>query len=286
MILYSDRWEGVKEMLIDVHTHVGGDKLGFFMTEDMLLKEMEKYHIDYCIVSNGDSVEFDHKFNSIPAELQVSQKDSFLRTIQFARENPGKIGIMPWIKPSTEEMDEELEQLIRKNLDIVKGIKVHPYHSKTFFHSDKMDAYVELAQKYELPVMSHTGGCEEADAKYVYEMALRYPKVNFIMAHMGLGTDNKEAIELMEKAENLYADTAWVPISSTIEIIKRVGSKRVFFGSDSPIDGIDTYDNNGKGESSVYRDYFFKLEEMIGEEAYKDLMYRNAMEFFKIKLSV
>ncbi|MBQ3512206.1 MAG: amidohydrolase family protein [Lachnospiraceae bacterium] len=269
-------------MLIDMHTHIGGAKVGFVMSEDMILQEMEKYHVDYCIVSNGDSAEFDHELNPLPKEFQVSQKDSFLRTIQFARRNPGKIGIMPWIKPATEGMDEELEQLIRENRDIVKGIKVHPFHSNTFFHSDRMEPYIELAQKYELPVMSHTGGCEAADAKYVYEMALKYPKVNFIMAHMGLGTDNKDAINLMEKADNLYADTAWVPVSSTIEIIKRFGSKRIFFGSDSPIDGVDTYYFNREGKPSMYREYFHGLEEVIGTEAYKDLMYRNAMEFFKI----
>lgn len=271
-------------MLIDMHTHIGGDEGGFTMNEDMILQEMEKYHVDYVIVSNGDSMEYDHELKLIPKERQVSQKDSFLRTIQFARNNLGKIGVMPWVKPATERMNEELEQLICENLDIVKGIKVHPYHSNTFFHSEKMKPYLELAEKYELPVMSHTGGCEAADAKYVYEMALKYPKINFIMAHMGLGTDNQEAISYMEKAQNLYADTAWVPVSSTIEIIKRVGSKRIFFGSDSPIDGVDTYDCNPKGEPSMYREYFYGLEDVIGVEAYKDLMYRNAMEFFKIHL--
>ena len=271
-------------MLSDMHTHIGGAKVGFIMTEDMILQEMEKYHVDYCIVSNGDSAEFGHDLKPLPEEFQMSQTESFLRAIRFARKNPGKIGVMPWIKPATEGMNEELEQLIRENRDIVKGIKVHPFHSNTFFHSERMEPYVELAQKYELPVMSHTGGCEAADAKYVYEMALKYPKVNFILAHMGLGTDNKEAINFMEKAENLYADTAWVPVTSTIEIIKRFGSKRIFFGSDSPIDGVDTYYYNREGQPSMYREYFDGLEDVIGTEAYQDLMYQNAIEFFKIKL--
>ena len=30
-------------MLIDMHTHIGGAKVGFIMTEDMILQEMEKY---------------------------------------------------------------------------------------------------------------------------------------------------------------------------------------------------------------------------------------------------
>lgn len=270
-------------MIIDTHVHLA-NLLGFEMTEEMVLTSMQKYNIDYSIVSNGDSVEFDHDLKPLPVKEQISQADSFRRSIRFARENLGKIGIMPWIKPSTEHADEEFEDLIRQNLDIVKGIKVHPYHSKTFFDSECMEPYIGLAEKYNLPVVSHTGGCEEAHPKYVYHMAVRHPDVNFVMAHMGLGTDNSEALNLMEKADNLYADTTWVPVSTTVEVIRRYGSKRVMFGSDNPIDGVDTYYCNKKGEPSLYREYFNGLEELIGREAYADLMYRNAIDFFNIDI--
>lgn len=139
-----------------------------------------------------------------------------------------------------------------------------------------------MMEKYHLPMVSHTGGCEEASPKYVYNMAKKYPGVNFIMAHMGLGTDNKEAVDLMAKADNLYADTTWVPVSTTVEVIRRYGSKRVMFGSDSPIDGVDTYDCNKNGEPSLYREYFNGIEKIIGHRAYEDLMYKNAIRIFNI----
>ena len=87
------------------------------------------------------------------------------------------------------------------------------------------------------------------------------------MTHMGLGTDNKLAIDLMEKAENLFADTTtWVPIETTVEVIRRYGSRRVMFGSDNPLDGVDTYAYNSYGEPSVYKQYFDDLKEMISYE--------------------
>ena len=55
------------------------------------------------------------------------------------------------------------------------------------------------------------------------------------------------------------------------------------FGSDSPIDGVDTYAFNGYGEESLYQKYFNGLEEVIGKDAYADLMYKNAMRIFEIK---
>lgn len=270
-------------MVIDTHVHVG-NMVGFNMNEDMILRMMDKYGIDYCIVSNGDSVEYGHDLTPIPIEMQVSQAESFERSIRFARKYPNRIGIMPWIKPATEHADNTLEQMIQDNADIVKGIKVHPYHSKTFFDAPCMESYIELAEKYYLPVVSHTGGCEEASPVYVYHMAKRYPNVNFVMVHMGLGTDNRQAVELMGQADNLYADTTWVPMSTTIEVMKRYGSKRVVFGSDSPIDGVDTYAHNPKGEPSMYQGYFNDMENLIGTEAYADLMYRNAQRLFHISL--
>lgn len=268
-------------MIIDTHVHIT-NMLGFNMTEEMVIRMMDKYNIDYCIVSNGDAAEYGHDLKPIPKELQVSQSEAFMRSIRFARKYSGRIGIMPWIKPATESADEELDKLIRNNRDIVKGIKVHPYHSKTFFDAECMESYIELARKYNLPVVSHTGGCEEADPIHVYNMAKKYRDVNFVMAHMGLGTDNQEAVELMAKADNLYSDTTWVPMSTAVEVIKRYGSHRIVFGSDSPIDGVDTYDHNPKGEKSVYQDYFNNIESIIGTEAYEDLMYKNAKKLFNI----
>ena len=148
---------------------------------------------------------------------------------------------------------------------------------------EKVKPYLELAKKYKLPVVSHTGGCEEASPIHMYEAAKAYPEIPFVMVHMGLGSDNKEALELLGKADNLYGDTAWVPMETTIEAIRRYGSKKMIFGSDMPIDGVDTYFCNGKGERSLYQDYFHILPEKVTEDEYKDLMYRNAIELFGFK---
>ena len=56
------------------------------------------------------------------------------------------------------------------------------------------------------------------------------------------------------------------------------------FGSDAPIDGVDTYLCNPKGERSLYQDYFEVLPQMISEEAYADLMYKNAIKIFGIPI--
>lgn len=270
-------------MRIDTHVHIGGDKLGFAMSEDLVTGAMKKYGIDYALVSNADASEVDHEQKLLPKELQVSQEEALERVLKFARKNSGKIGVGVWVKPLQEKVTLRLEKLIEDNLDIIYAIKLHPFHSNISPVDERTIPFLEMANKYKLAVVSHTGGCKNAEPVYVYEAAKMFPEVSFVMVHMGLGSDNKAALDLLGKADNLYGDTAWVPMETTIEAIRRYGSKKMLFGSDTPIDGLDTYFCNPKGERSVYQDYFHVLPEKISPEAYDDLMWRNAVEVFKLR---
>ena len=269
-------------MIIDSHVHIGGEAVGFHMTEDMVIESMEKYHIDFSIVSNADAGEMTHKQELLPKELQMTQEDALKKMIAFARKYPDKIGVAVWTKPYLQGVTKELEELIKNNLDLIYAIKLHPFHSNTAPTDEKVLPYLELAEKYNLAVVSHTGGCTAASPTNLYEAAKLFSKVSFVMVHMGLGSDNKEALDLLGKADNLYGDTTWVPMATTIEAIKRYGCKKMIFGSDAPIDGVDTYLCNPKGERSVYQDYFHLIQDKIGKEAYESLMYQNAIEVFHI----
>ena len=269
-------------MIIDMHVHIG-NALGWNMTEEMVLESMKRYNIDFSIVSNTESVRYDHNFNEVPKEEQHPQIEALKRSIKFARKYPDKIGVMPWIRPESERLTNDFKEYIKDNLDVIYGIKMHPYHSHLAFDSSNLDEYLNLAEELKLPVLIHTGGCDEASPERVYNMALKYPNVNFIMGHMDLGTDNENAIKYIAKLPNLYGDTAWVPIESTIKAINTFGSEKILFGSDNPIDGVDTYYCNPKGESSLYQKYFNDLKDMISKEDYDNIMYKNSIKLFNIE---
>ena len=63
-------------MIIDSHVHIGGETVGFDMSEATVLLGMEKYHIDICLVSNGDASEYGHDLEIVPEEIQVDQKSA------------------------------------------------------------------------------------------------------------------------------------------------------------------------------------------------------------------
>lgn len=269
-------------MRIDTHVHIGGEKLGFQMNEDMVIESMKKYQIDYAIVSNIDAAEVDHQQIVFPEAYQISQEAALERVLHFAKKNPDKIGAAVWAKPRLQGVTQELERLIRENREWIYAIKLHPFHSNVAPNDERVIPYLELANKYRLPIVSHTGGGEAASPQKLFEAAKMFSTIPFVMVHMGLGSNNREALDLLGKADNLYGDTTWVSMETTIEAIKRYGSKKILFGSDAPIDGVDTYLCNPKGERSIYQDYFHILPEKISKEAYEDLMYRNAIELFGI----
>ena len=72
-------------MRIDTHVHIGGDSVGFLMSESIVIEAMQKYDIDYALVSNGDAAEVDHEQKLLPEEFQISQEAALERTLKFAR---------------------------------------------------------------------------------------------------------------------------------------------------------------------------------------------------------
>ncbi|MDP4143994.1 MAG: amidohydrolase family protein [Bacillota bacterium] len=262
-------------MIIDTHAHIGKvDK--FNMPEEILIESMNKYNIDYCLVSNIEGIEFDNDQKPIPVELQRSQKEINKAAINFAKDYPTRIGVLLWAKTSTEGCTKEFENMIISNRGVVYGIKFHPYHANTPFDSLKVEEYIKLAEKYDLTVVVHTAASSESSPREVYNMAIKHPGINFVMVHMGLGTDNEEAIELISKLPNLYGDTTWVKPKNSLKMIKKCGIDKLLLGTDSPIDGVDTYANQ------FYQTYFNNFKNVLSPEDYSKLMYKNAVRLFKL----
>lgn len=268
-------------MIIDSHAHIG-KILNFNMNTEELLYSMEKYGIDFSLFSNIEAAEFSHKGFKVPFFLSKPQNRLLEKTIAEARKAPDKLGVLAWCKIYKETPDKEFRRLIADNRDIVYGIKLHPFHSRTRPDDEKLEPFYKLAAEFELPIVSHTGGCEEARSLHLYSAAKKHPELNFVMVHMDLGTDNREALDLLGKLPNLYGDTTWVPVKTTVEAIRCCGSKKMLFGTDNPIDGKDTLLYNKTGDRSLYQEYFNELKELLPEDEYADLMYRNAKELFKI----
>ena len=261
-------------MIIDSHAHIGRI-LVYNLSYKRVLLSMEKYGVDFSLVSCFESIENDDKGKPVPWIAQKRQNRVLKRTVKAVKKAPDKLGALIWLKIRQELPNKRTIRLIEKYRKYIYGIKLHPYRSKTAPDEPRLQPIIDLARRFNLPVVSHTGNCEEADSVHLYNLAKANPDVNFVAVHMDIDTDSKNVIARMKELPNLYGDTTWVPYENVVNAAKTCGSEKVLFGSDSPMDGKDTLQYSKK--------FFVDLREELGAEAHENIMHKNAERLFKIK---
>ncbi|MDJ0866375.1 MAG: amidohydrolase family protein [Myxococcota bacterium] len=122
-----------------------------------------------------------------------------------------------------------------------RAVKLHPAAQRFFPDApEAMDVYAACA-RLRLPVVFH-GGRAGIEPEYThqftlmrhYEGALRaFPEVPFVLGHAG-ARDVADAIPLARRYPNAWLDIHGQGVSRLAELIDRVGSERLLFGSDWP----------------------------------------------------
>lgn len=234
-------------MLIDSHTHIGcidykvGKNKVFTLAGEDLIAAMKKYSVDYALVSSIEGAEFDSDGRLAPVDKQVPQLQSFKNLLQFIRNNGDSLKALLWIKPYTEKTTAALEEFITENRKYIAGFKMHPSLSRMKFTDERFSPYLDLASDLKMPVQVHTENDGFSNVEYAGMIAGRYPNTDFVMVHMGLGSDNSEAMGLIRESGNIYGDTCEVKPGNVISAIEECGSQKILFGTDAVVHGIDTY---------------------------------------------
>jgi predicted TIM-barrel fold metal-dependent hydrolase len=108
-------------------------------------------------------------------------------------------------------------------------------------------------------------------------MAAIFPELKFVMVHMGMDSDNSEAIALIKETSNIYGDTCVVKHKNVIKAIKECGADKILFGTDSIVNGIDTY--------KKYIPLVEKIKETFAEEEVIKVLGLNCMTIFNLPVS-
>jgi len=144
----------------------------------------------------------------------------------------------------------------------IRGLKVYLGYFHKYAYDDVYRGFYELAAKYGVPVIFHTGDNYDRNAKVKFahpltidEVAVDFRDTNFIIAHMG-NPWTIDAGEVIYKNANVYGDLSGLFLGSkeTMEgvderdledIIKAyrwVGDpKKFLYGSDWPITSMKPY---------------------------------------------
>lgn len=259
---------------IDAHAHLASwpslRKCGNFIIESN-----KSHNIDFSLISNADAAEFPSV--KTRCKMGKSTLDCLKQAVNFAKKHEGHIGTGVWFRPFFELPNEELINYIKENKKYIYCLKFHPYCEKLKITSRKLIPWIRLARELDLPILVHTAYDEFSSILELEKVAKENKDINFIAAHLELCSDNEVAIEVMKRVNNIYADTAWVNIDKTIRVLNEIGEDRIMFGSDNPIDGLNTLDN------PMYLSYF-NNDANIEYSTYKKLMRDNAIKVYKLDL--
>lgn len=263
-------------MIVDAHAHIASwpsEKKCVFN----LKRSMEKYHISYALLSNCDCSEF--LDNGKRNRNALSAIEGAKRVLRLVKKEPNRFGLALWVNPHYEKVNDELVSFIEENRKYIFAIKIHPYESRLKISDKRMAPYLELARRFELPLLFHTAADPYSDIALLSRLAKKNPDLCFVAAHLQLCSDNEIGIKMLKETPNLYADTAWVRMSIAKRVMKEIGPERIMFGTDNPIDGLDTLDNE------MYRAYF-KNEERLNKSQKERLFATNAINLYKLPLNI
>lgn len=177
-----------------------------------------------------------------------------------------------------------VEQLL-KNKKII-GLKIFPGYHPVYPNDKRYFPFYELAAKYTVPVIIHTGDTfgSQYMVKYshplaVDEIAIKFSRTTFILAHLGFPWV-RDATELVYKNDNVYADlsafcigcapkTPAYVISDIRFALEASGRPDKFlYGSDWPL--VDM------GE------YIKIIKRAVPQEYHAQIFYENAKKVFKL----
>jgi uncharacterized protein len=210
-------------MIFDIHAHIGETKFADrLITADVILKIMDASGIDKAVLLPTFSTGRVLPASQIQKEVQKAPD----RLVGFALVNPKAPGAV-----------NDFEEAVIKYG--AKGLKIHPVFM-ALAADDETWVYplVEKAWELDVPVMFHSGEAPFATPWQIGLVAQDFPEATIIMEHMGCDamvfTD--AAIKMAKRAENLILGTTGVVYDFPItKAVKAIGSDRVVYGSEMPI---------------------------------------------------
>jgi Predicted metal-dependent hydrolase of the TIM-barrel fold len=206
-------------MVIDAHCHIGNGRYKK-LNVDELIQSMDSCGIDKSII--------------VPVEeyIAVNNEEGNEYILNAVKRNKNRLyGFAvanPWYGQKAVEN-------IKRYLDYgLRGVKLNPSVQGFLLNDELVYPIIAAAQSYGVPVYFHTGTPVHSLPLQLRDLAINFPKVNFIMGHMGAHDFNYDIINAVKNVNNIFLETS-MSISDVIErAINEGGANKVIFGSNTP----------------------------------------------------
>jgi len=243
-----------KAKIIDNHVHLNISSKSEAKVENLLVS-MEKNKIDFAIAL---AAYFPRKSGSISNNEILSLTRQYENVLVF-----GSLDV----EHDLEKGARELGNLL--NLEKIFGIKIYPGYQFIYPNDKKLDKVYELALKFGVPVMFHsglvyrnTGKMKYTDPYFIDEVATDFPDLRIIVSHLGDPLISK-TVAVAHKNPNVWLDMSGLISNTTkgrnrqekwrrlnVELMKKkiteaiielAGVEKIIFGTDWPISSHEAY---------------------------------------------
>jgi predicted TIM-barrel fold metal-dependent hydrolase len=160
------------------------------------------------------------------------------RLHQFVRLHPTRFIGFAYCTPmlQRDRMLRELERAIDQ-LGFA-AIKIYPLYGEIAMNDPRWDPVYQFAHDRGLAIIAHTGSQPSVEPRLVMDVAPRFPRANFVLAHAGnLPAQRLQAIAAARTFANVYIETCTTFRSPGVieQLVEGVGAEKVIYGSDMPL---------------------------------------------------
>ncbi len=225
----------------------------------LFINTIEQIGLNYVFLKNYEAA---NEFGSNMSQHSANQK-----MFEIINQNPKKFKGILWAKPK--ESDPGLIEPFltnKKYKNVFTGIALHPDLNNFSLSLPMVEGYFELCEKHTIPLIISLGSSKEANI--LVAIAKRHSTVPVIITPTNAKLDDKIQREILNsiswnKMPNLYLTTSLIPSKQIKDVISKLGSDRILFGSMGPF-----------SEKNHYQKYEALIKEMAD--------YLNEKDFYKI----
>ena len=211
-------------MIFDFRVFVGQSFDGTSITIEDLLRSMDNLEIDKALVCPLKPLSY--RLDEANERLAAGIHNHADRLYAAARPDPWQPAAPQLLRHAIQDLG-------------MSAVYLNPWEEHFRADLPRMDALLEIASRFRLPVLISSGYPWLSEALQVCKLALRWPDVPVVMTNGGQinisGLGQADAALAMQKAANLHFDTAGIYRQDFIEeSIGVFGSERILFGSGAP----------------------------------------------------
>jgi uncharacterized protein len=213
----SAKWSEKTGLVIDAHCHAGkGEAMSApwtsFADPEVTLRRAEQAGIDRTVIFPIENPTYERANEEIA---------------RIVERHPGKF--IGFAKHDPEREAGKIERLLSREVkDLgLKGLKLHKTPTR-----EMLDVVAELG----IPILFHP-----AKVADYHMIAASYPKISFILAHLGSfasrdWSEHLAAIDVAKRYPNVYLETSSVVFFEYLELAAReLPAEKLIFGSDGPL---------------------------------------------------